>query len=80
MIVIPCEKCPLIPICRHKQYSTLLKECTTLYDLMYFDRGYRTPNIDNRVKDFHEKCLELATLIKPTRWHYTENHKIMRIS
>ena len=57
----PCENCPVIPICRHKNYNRLHRECSILmkYQPHYHDVFNRK---QNRVARLHNT-------LKPTMWY-----------
>lgn len=66
----PCEKCLMIPVCRHKMFLDLLETChifhkyTTLHSHAYTDRI-----LYNQV---------IEKILKPTTWTVDENGYITR--
>lgn len=56
----PCNRCLLIPICRHKSYFNLLAQCSSLQTYIYDE------TIDG--KHFKFKLNSLGDLLKPTDW------------
>lgn len=66
--MLPCKQCPLIPICRHKDYHSLLLNCTTLFEMLY---DVQILEVRFRTQNFGSTITELTELMKPTKWRYT---------
>jgi len=58
---IPCEGCLLIPICRHKYFLNLRRECSILTERLYVEKG-------NRSRDFDEVLMGVEKVLVPSFW------------
>lgn len=58
---VPCEQCPLIPICRHKTIGQLLNGCQPIYSFM------TESNIVSKAGRFRYR-MKLVRFLKPTKW------------
>jgi hypothetical protein len=69
----PCKNCICIPICRHKMYMQLFKDCCLVkkyvpkYDWIYLGRHRDEKELDERVK-------EICLAINPVRWYKMKNN------
>ena len=72
----PCEECLMIPICRHKMYTPLMEECSTLATKLY---KHKMPDIRYRRRIFYEIMPEIYSTLKPTKWRIQRNGKSFNI-
>lgn len=68
--MVPCKECLIIPLCRHKNYETLLSNCNTLHKLLYRQKKLIR---DYRVPEFEEMIIEIEYVLQPTKW-FTNNN------
>jgi len=77
--MIPCEKCLLIPICRHKIYGKLIDDCEKLWQFMYVGDLRKNSEVQDlhmllvsKRRDKTDQSLKnLEKVLKPSRW-FTE--------
>lgn len=65
----PCEECLIIPICRHKYYVSLFRQCSILTE---YERSYTSV----LGWDFN-RILAIENALKPTKWesHIREDER-----
>ena len=58
----PCKECPVIPICRHKPFTVIFRQCSLLlkYEPSFF-------LVENRKESRIEA---ISNTLKPTVWEY----------
>jgi hypothetical protein len=67
----PCEDCLIIPICRLKEYSRMMK-CDIIYKYLY--NKYPTePAHQNRNNKFHKRIITVKEIVNPYRWTVETN-------
>jgi hypothetical protein len=72
--ICPCIDCILIPICRHKMYMQLFKDCCIVkeyvpkYDWIYIDGHKDDKEIDDKVR-------EICLAIDPVQWYKAKEYK-----
>lgn len=71
-IKYPCEECICIPICRHKKYTDLVRNCSILISTLYVDKKLI---IGNRRSSFNRDILILEATIKPVSWETFTHRK-----
>lgn len=60
---LPCTRCPVLPICRHKDYGALIDQCNNIFDYL----------LDCEMPDPHKsRCTELEACLRPTVWKLGE--------
>ena len=57
----PCINCLCIPVCRHKSYTVLFRQCKLLIN---YEENYLTRSERN-----HEKIFFIVKIIKPISWN-----------
>ena len=57
----PCENCICLPVCRHKKYSRLFKDCSLIKEYIPFG---------NRKKKY---LYQIEEIMKPTCWRLKKN-------
>lgn len=67
-MTIPCKQCPCkgcicIPICRHKDYTQLTKDCITI-------RNHHNECVERDHQDFFFSICAIEDALKPTKWVY----------
>jgi hypothetical protein len=71
----PCENCVCIPICRHKLYGFLFRDCSLIKDQIPYSNDERKRNPD--------LLEQLEKTLNPTRWTYhwcpdiDQDHKLI---
>jgi len=77
---IPCKHCLLIPICRHKTYSSVVIDCKIMYDMLYEQNDQE---FDTIRPDFGKIIKQMSEIIKPVYWKiqlHKENEQTRVIS
>ncbi|MHA1972864.1 MAG: hypothetical protein ACTSW1_07720 [Candidatus Hodarchaeales archaeon] len=67
-MVIPCYECVCLPVCRHKMFLELIRQCELVNDYLYKLRGdnqyrYRWPR-----DRFWPRAVNTETVLQPTCW------------
>ena len=63
---IPCKQCPVLAICRYKEFDNILSDCHKMLRMLYFDNS---PNPGARAKNYNQIVLSMEKQIKPTEWY-----------
>jgi len=58
---LPCKKCLCVPICRHKYYQDMFRECSLLSEFAHQNKW-------TYLGGPHHVRVELYKIIKPTKW------------
>ena len=69
--MIPCKDCLVLPVCRLKQYSVMLRECDPLLNLLYKGTTSSPTLRDHKV--FNKEIFNLEKILKPTMWRTTRD-------
>jgi len=64
----PCENCLCIPICRHKEYYSLL-QCKLLYNFLYVNFQSALLDIRFRRSDYAVRIKEIYKLLNTDKWY-----------
>ena len=56
----PCENCVCLPVCRHKEYYNLFKNCSLIKEYI--------PDYNIIYKRNKEYVYKLDEIMNPTRW------------
>jgi hypothetical protein len=64
MMECPCKDCLIIPICKSKVYSKMMK-CSIIYDYLYDKLPLRP---DNRTSKFELRIFIVEQIVNPDRW------------
>ena len=62
----PCEQCICIPICRHKDYYTLVSSCHLVKTELFYDA-----EADNQFRHrwFSRSIVNIEKYLKPMLWY-----------
>jgi hypothetical protein len=72
----PCEDCLIIPICRFKEYSRMMK-CSIVFEYLY----YRRPlSPTNRNSKFKSRIFIIRDIVKPDSWMAKMKHGRVEMS
>ena len=67
---VPCVECLLVPVCRHKTYSQLARDCRMMG--LFVSIGYADCIVLRDGIDAKESAkpyrLEISKVISPTKW------------
>lgn len=62
---IPCKSCLLVPICRNKEYTPLMDDCSLICNLLY---SHKMSDVRYRKEQWEENLKELERILQPTLW------------
>jgi len=68
----PCQDCICIPICRHKHYKTMIRECNLIRNLLYFPDGQVRK--DQKISTHLDK---IQKILRPTMWVYSHEFGVV---
>jgi hypothetical protein len=73
---VPCENCMILPICRHKTYQYLMRDCCKIFGTIYQrPKGYELVDPSSLLRIWNrgdgEIISYLERILKPSKW-YTE--------
>lgn len=64
-IKCPCEECICVPICRHKHYSQMVRDCIIIGYHLYEEGDFSSKN---RVRRFYSYLDIVRYTLNPTKW------------
>jgi len=70
--MISCSECMLKPVCRQKDFHTMVTECSIVYYELFIENSTGFPDFI-RSKDFDKRIIELYDELKPVLWTITNN-------
>lgn len=63
----PCENCICVPVCRYKQFADMIRDCTIIMRLLYFDDEDTLDGV--RSSTFNPVVEDMEKILNPTEWN-----------
>ena len=59
----PCIDCICIPVCRHRSFSEIIRNCSIVCE-------YENTHMERNGEEYFISLLEMERVLKPTNWSY----------
>jgi hypothetical protein len=63
----PCENCICVAICRYKHFADMIRDCTIIMRLLYYDDEDTLDGV--RSSTFNPVIEDMKKILNPTMWN-----------